>query len=145
MPYEISFLQLLLKMIKYRFLLLAYLVTGVRVETKECLCPQKGSWPVPYNSQMFCGKELMILSPNSECQPEQKYFCERQQIIATGDYDCEEARYKFCSPKLERHCPYPNPEDKRLFETCMKERACMRPKFADANMKATYGNISKSH
>jgi hypothetical protein len=131
------------KMITFRFLLLAYLLTGVRVETKECLCPQKDNWPVPYNSQMFCGKELMMLSPNSECQPEQKYFCKRQQIIAIEKYHCEEARFNYCSPKLERHCPFQ--DEKRIFENCMTGRACVIKLWADANMKATYGNISKSH
>jgi hypothetical protein len=145
MPYEISFLQLFPKMIRFGFLLLAYLVIGVRVETKECLCPQKGSWPVPYNSQMFCGKELMKLSPKSECESERMYLCNRQQRKAIGDYHCKEARFNYCSPKLKRHCPYPDPEDKGLFETCMKERACVIPEWADANMKATYGNTSKSH
>jgi hypothetical protein len=126
-----------------QYLLLTYLATGVRVEPKECLCPQKENWPVPYNSQMFCGKELMMLSPKSECKSERKYLCNRQQIRATESFHCEKDEYKYCSPKLERHCPYPN--DKRLFEICMTERACVNKRWADAYMKATYENISKSH
>jgi hypothetical protein len=130
-------------MIKFRFLLLAYLVTGMRVETKECLCPQKENWPVPYNHQIFCGKELMKLSPNAECQSEQKYLCKRQQIIAIEDYYCKDAEEHFCSPKLERHCPFQ--DNKQIFETCMTRRACVMKTWADANMKATYGKTSKSH
>jgi hypothetical protein len=145
-PYETSFLQFLLvlsTMITFRFLLLTYLVADVRVEPKECLCPQKENWPVPYNSQMFCGKELMKLSPKSDCKSEMKYLCKRQQIIAIGKFHCEKDEDKFCSPVLERHC-HPYNDDKRIFETCMKGRACVISEWADANMKAFYENISKS-
>jgi hypothetical protein len=146
-PHEISFLQFSLSFIKMftlRAVLLTYLVTDVRVQAKECLCPQKQNWPVPYNSQMFCGKELMMLSPKSDCQSEQKYLCKRQQIIAIGDYHCKEHRYPSCSPKLERHCNMFQ-DEKRIFETCMKGRICLKPLWADENMKAAYENTSKSH
>jgi hypothetical protein len=130
-------------MITSRFLLLAYLVTGVRVETKECLCPPKENWPVPYNSQTFCGKELMKLSPKSDCQPEMKYLCKRQQVIAIEKYDCKHGQENHCSPKLEEDCPFQ--DEKQIFETCMTGRICVNKLWADASMKAIYKNSWKSH
>jgi hypothetical protein len=130
------------KKIKLEFLLLAYLFIDAIVGSKRCNCPKKENWPVPYNYQMFCGKELMKLSTASDCESERKYHCKRNQVEAIGNFSCQNARYKYCSPKLERHCTAEeNPDG---FESCMTERACVIQKWADANMKATYENKSKS-
>jgi hypothetical protein len=108
----------------------------------KCLCPGKNKWPVKYEQQEFCGKELNLWH-SSKCDPNMSFACTRDQAEATEDYNCTEARHQFCGPVIPEGCD--DSKRRSLYDVCMRGRACMQERFAERAMNLTYGkNPQKS-
>jgi hypothetical protein len=124
-----------------RFLFVLYLINLI---DGKCLCPGRDKWPVTskYESQRFCGKELNLWH-SSDCDPNMKYSCTRDQVIPKEGYHCKFASRNHCAPVIPEGCD--DSDTRSLYDVCMYGRACMREQFAERAMNLTYGkNPQKS-
>jgi hypothetical protein len=113
-----------------------YLIDG------KCLCPGKQKWPVKYDHQTFCGKELNLWH-SSKCDPNMLYDCTRDQAEATAAYHCNNAQNHFCAPIIPEGCAFT--ETRSLYDVCMRDRSCIQEQFVARFMNLTYGkNPQKS-
>jgi hypothetical protein len=109
----------------------------------KCLCPGKEKWPVIYEKQRFCGKELNLWHSPPVCKPEVSYSCTRDQVEATVSFDCKDGRHNFCGPVLPEGCD--DSDTRSLYNVCMRGRTCKQEQFAERGMELTYGkNPQKS-
>jgi hypothetical protein len=108
----------------------------------KCLCPGKQKWPVKYEKQTFCGKELNRWH-SSKCDPNMLYDCTRGQAEAKADYHCKNAQEKFCAPIVPEACD--DSDTRSQYDVCMMDRSCIPEKFVARFMNLTYGkNPQKS-
>jgi hypothetical protein len=108
----------------------------------KCLCPGKQKWPVKYEKQTFCGKELNLWH-SSNCDPNMLYDCTRDQVEAKAAFHCKNAFRHFCAPLVPEACDHA--DSRSAYDNCMVGRSCIPETYVDRFMNLTYGkNPQKS-